>query len=95
MLKTTSDDLATTYFFNQFTASNGHWHFLRDFARQLTLNPVLDMVIRACGTAALDNLEGPVLVSDKSEADRVNITRLIVSRAEITRAHSTLKDSVV
>lgn len=51
------DELATTYFFNQFTSQNGHWTWLRDQARSSHMDPVLDLAIRACGIASFDNVE--------------------------------------
>ncbi|KAK4954932.1 hypothetical protein LTR10_007124 [Elasticomyces elasticus] len=49
-------DLATNHFFTQFTA-NGHWEFLRAFDRKQLMDPCLTLAIRACGMAALDNVE--------------------------------------
>ncbi|KAK0346015.1 hypothetical protein LTR59_002773 [Friedmanniomyces endolithicus] len=49
-------EVATTHFFNQFTAS-GHWNFLRIFRQNDRIDPCLDLAIRACGMAALDNVE--------------------------------------
>ncbi|TKA52453.1 hypothetical protein B0A55_12589, partial [Friedmanniomyces simplex] len=49
-------EVATTHFFNQFTA-NGHWEFLRIFQRKDRIDPCLDLAIRACGMASLDNVE--------------------------------------
>lgn len=51
------DELATTYFFNQFTSQNGHWTWLRDQARSSHMDPVLELAIRACGIASFDNVE--------------------------------------
>lgn len=50
------DDVATNYFLQQFT-SNGHWEFIRTFAAQQHMDPCLDLTIRACGMAALTNVE--------------------------------------
>jgi len=50
------DDIAATYFFTQFT-SNNNWSFIRDFWTQGTMNPCLDLAIKACGMAALGNVE--------------------------------------
>ncbi|KAK4503579.1 hypothetical protein PRZ48_004494 [Zasmidium cellare] len=51
------DELATTYFFNQFTSQNGHWTWLRDQARLSNMDPVLELSIRACGIACFDNVQ--------------------------------------
>jgi hypothetical protein len=50
------DDLAATYFFNQFTADN-QWQFMRTFAAGGKQDPCLDLAIKACGMAALGNIE--------------------------------------
>ncbi|KAK5175632.1 uncharacterized protein LTR77_000771 [Saxophila tyrrhenica] len=50
------DDIAVAYFFNQFTCEN-HWSFMRLFAAERTLDPCLDLAIRACGMAALGNVQ--------------------------------------
>ncbi|KAH9825940.1 Fungal specific transcription factor domain [Teratosphaeria destructans] len=50
------DDMATCHFFNQFTSFQ-HWYFLRDFVKKPRLDPCLDLAIKACGMAALDNVE--------------------------------------
>lgn len=55
-LRTTAADLAMTHFFNQFTA-NGHWDYIRSYAQRPRMDPCLDLAIRACGMAALDNVE--------------------------------------
>ena len=55
-MKPQPDDVATNYFFEQFTSS-GHWEFIRTFARHSKLDPGLDLAIRACGMAALTNVE--------------------------------------
>ncbi|KAK5115248.1 hypothetical protein LTR62_001448 [Meristemomyces frigidus] len=55
-MKPVADDVATTHFFNSFT-NNGHWDFLRVFQRKSNLDPCLNLAIRACGMAALTNIE--------------------------------------
>lgn len=50
------NDVASNYFFYQFT-SFGHWEYIRDIARQPKLDPCLEFAIRACGMAALTNVE--------------------------------------
>ena len=50
------DDVATNYFLQQFT-SNGHWDFVRTFAAQQHMDRCLDLAIKACGMAALTNVE--------------------------------------
>jgi hypothetical protein len=49
------------YFFDQFTASSGHWTFLRDADLTIMKDPLLDMSMRACGMAALHNVRGVVM----------------------------------
>lgn len=56
-LKQSPDELATTYFFSQFTDRNGHWNFLRANFASLPRDRVLSLAIRACGMAALDNVQ--------------------------------------
>ncbi|KAF2169191.1 hypothetical protein M409DRAFT_64939 [Zasmidium cellare ATCC 36951] len=56
-LRPNVDELATTYFFNQFTSQNGHWTWLRDQARLSNMDPVLELAIRACGIASFDNVQ--------------------------------------
>jgi hypothetical protein len=60
-LMPTADEIASTHFFSQFTSDNGHWDFVRDFARKSTMEPCLDLAIRACGMAALDNVQNVVM----------------------------------
>lgn len=60
-LKLKADDAGQTYFFKQFTADNGHWTFLRQYESHSRLDPVLDLAIKACGIAALDNVRGIVM----------------------------------
>lgn len=49
-------DVASNYFFYQFT-SPGQWEHIRDIARRPKLDPCLELAIRACGMAALTNVE--------------------------------------
>ncbi len=49
------DDVATNYFIHQFTANN-HWQFLRGYNNTVT-DPCVELAIKACGMAALDNVE--------------------------------------
>ncbi|KAF2721700.1 hypothetical protein K431DRAFT_223660 [Polychaeton citri CBS 116435] len=48
------DEVAMNYFFAHFT-SHGHWEFLRQYAFSPKADPMLNMAVRACGMAALDN----------------------------------------
>jgi hypothetical protein len=57
-IKLSIDDVATSYFFSQFTAPNGHWTVIRHRAEARQLEPVLDLGLRACGMAALNNVKG-------------------------------------
>lgn len=50
------NDVATIYFFNQFTAP-GQWEYIRDIASQPKLDPCLELAIQACGMAAMTNVE--------------------------------------
>ncbi|KAK3683082.1 hypothetical protein LTR37_020593 [Vermiconidia calcicola] len=52
-------DVATCYFFKQFT-SNTHWEFVRGYAENRTLDPCLDLAMKACGMAALANVQDVV-----------------------------------
>lgn len=58
-IKPKPGDVATSYFFHQFT-SPSHWPFLRDL-QQRTKDPCLELAIKACGMAALDNVESVVM----------------------------------
>lgn len=60
-MKPTANDLAVKYFFDQFTAETGHWGFMRKYARKARLDPCLDLAIRACGMAAMDNVDNAVM----------------------------------
>ncbi|KAK4552033.1 hypothetical protein LTR86_010710 [Recurvomyces mirabilis] len=55
-IRPTADDVATTHFFTTFTAQ-GHWDFLKLFQAKSKLDPCLNLAIRACGMAALTNVE--------------------------------------
>ncbi|SMR41980.1 unnamed protein product [Zymoseptoria tritici ST99CH_1E4] len=57
-IKPSIDDAATNYFFSQFTSPTGHWNFVLDGSHGRQMEPVLDLGLRACGMAALDNVKG-------------------------------------
>ncbi|KAK3721897.1 hypothetical protein LTR37_002713 [Vermiconidia calcicola] len=57
------NDVATCYFFKQFT-SNTHWEFMRGYAENRTLDPCLDLAMKACGMAALGNVQDVVRGSE-------------------------------
>lgn len=61
-IKPKPEEVATTYFYNQFT-SNNHWQFLRSFPGS-RLDPCLELAIKACGIAALDNVQSIVMGRD-------------------------------
>lgn len=61
-IKPKPDDVATNYFYNQFT-SNDHWQFLRGFSNT-KMDPCLELAIKACGMAALDNVQSVVMGRD-------------------------------
>lgn len=63
LLKPNPEQLATNFFFKQFTSS-GHWQFLHMYARQPKMDPCLDLAMRACGMAALDNIEHVAMGKD-------------------------------
>ena len=75
-LKPKPDDIAMTYFYNQFT-SNSHWDFMREFARKAKLDPCLDLAIKACGMAALDNVESVVLGRDYARSQYVEALSIL------------------
>lgn len=50
------DDIASTYFFHNFTSSE-HWSFMRGFVANSALTPCLDFAVKACGMAAFGNVE--------------------------------------
>ena len=57
-VKPKRDDIATSYFLRQFTlAEPAHWNFSPQYATQWEIYPCLDLAMRACGMAALDNVE--------------------------------------
>ncbi|KAK5126023.1 hypothetical protein LTR85_011378 [Meristemomyces frigidus] len=75
-LRTTAEDIAMTHFFNQFTA-NGHWEFIRGYAKKSRMDPCLDLAIRACGMAALDNVESVVKGRDYAQTMYVEALGLL------------------
>lgn len=76
-LKPTADDIAMTHFFNQFTTSNGHWDFILNYASKSRLDPCLDLAIRACGMAALDNVESVAIGRDYARSMYVEALGLL------------------
>jgi len=50
------DDVAVSYFLNYFT-EDGHWDYLVRHAARPTLDPCLTLAIKACGMAALENVQ--------------------------------------
>ena len=62
-MKPKPDDVATNYFIKQFT-SNSHWEFMQAFASQSTIDPCLSLALKACGMAALDNVQHLVMGKD-------------------------------
>jgi hypothetical protein len=50
------EDVAVSYFLNYFTA-DGHWDYLVRHASRPSLDPCLTLAIRACGMAALENVQ--------------------------------------
>jgi hypothetical protein len=50
------DDVAVSYFLNYFTA-DGHWDYLVRHASRPSLDPCLTLAIKACGMAALENVQ--------------------------------------
>ncbi|KAF7188066.1 hypothetical protein HII31_10638 [Pseudocercospora fuligena] len=67
-IKHNADEVGVTYFFKQFTADNGHWTFLRRYEKRSRLDPVLDLAIKACGIAALDNVQPLVMGREYSRS---------------------------
>ena len=59
-LRPKPDDVATTYFFNNFT-SGTHWSYMQMFASRVSMDPCLELAIKACGMAALDNVQSVVM----------------------------------
>ena len=76
LLKPKPDDIATTYFYNQFTSSS-HWAFMRSFAQQRKLDPCLELAIKACGMAALDNVQDIVIGKDYARSMYVEALSLL------------------
>ena len=75
-LKPAADDVATTYFFTNFT-SNSHWDFMRMFATQQNMDPCLELAIKACGMAALDNVQNVVMGRDYAQSMYVDALGLL------------------
>ena len=75
-LKPTPDEMAFTHFFQQFTSSY-HWDYLRGYVRSNNLDPCLGLAIRACGMAALDNVENVVMGSQYARALYANALRML------------------
>lgn len=92
-LQPTPEDIATTHFFSQFTTAGGHWTFMRDFARELHMEPVLELALRACGMASLDNIQGVVMGKQYSRSwygDALGLLNKALRDPKQCRADSTL-----
>ncbi|EME83069.1 uncharacterized protein MYCFIDRAFT_174550 [Pseudocercospora fijiensis CIRAD86] len=76
-LKHNADEVGVTYFFKQFTADNGHWTFLRRYETRSALDPVLDLAIKACGIAALDNVQPLFMGREYSRSIYAQALRLL------------------
>ncbi|KAF2723541.1 hypothetical protein K431DRAFT_24043 [Polychaeton citri CBS 116435] len=50
------DDLAVSYFLNCFALQNGHWDYVIKYVAQPDMNLCLTLAIKACGMAALSNV---------------------------------------
>lgn len=50
------DDVAMNYYLDRFTAYN-HWQFMRSFTANRTLDPCLELAMKAVGMAALGNVQ--------------------------------------
>ena len=70
------EDLATTHFFNQFTSAT-EWVFLRAYAGKPNLDPCLELSTRACGMAALDNVESVNMGRDYAQSMYVKALGLL------------------
>ncbi|KAK5133593.1 hypothetical protein LTR08_007541 [Meristemomyces frigidus] len=77
-MRTTADDIAMTHFFNRFTSARD-WEFLRGYAGRAHLDPCLELAIRACGMAALDNVEELVMGRDYAQSMYVEALGLLNS----------------
>ena len=75
-LKPKAEDVASTYFFTSFT-SNSHWDFMRMFAAQRRMDPCLELAIKACGMAALDNVQSVVMGRDYARSMYVQALGLL------------------
>ena len=57
-IKLKADEIAMGHFLQQFASeANAHWSFLRYYALNSKEKPCLDLAMRACGMAALDNVK--------------------------------------
>lgn len=75
-LRPKPDDVATNYFLSLFT-SNSHWDFIRSFAASGTMDPCLSLAIRACGMAALDNVQNVTMGRDYARSMYVEALGLL------------------
>jgi len=62
-LKPNPDDLAMNHFFNQFSTPGG-WQYILGYAKVKRTDPCLDLAMRACGMAALGNVENVIMGHD-------------------------------
>ena len=70
------DEIATNYFFESFT-SNNHWHFMRAFAANRTLDPCLELAMKAVGMAALGNVQNVVMGREYAQSMYVEALGLL------------------
>jgi hypothetical protein len=70
------DEIATNYFFESFT-SNNHWHFMRAFAASRTLDPCLELAIKAVGMSALGNVQNVVMSKEYAQSMYVEALGLL------------------
>ena len=75
-LKPKPDDIAANYFFESFT-SNNHWQFMRTFAASRTLDPCLELAMKACGMAALDNVQNVPMGTEYAQSMYVEALGLL------------------
>jgi len=77
-LKPKPEDIAITYFYNQFTSAY-HWKFLRDFS-MLQMDSCLDLAIKACGMAAFNNVHRDAMGKTYATAMYANALDLLNQR---------------
>ena len=88
-----ADEMAVNYFYEQFTASSGHWTFLRDASCTIAKDPLLEVSMKACGMAALHNVRGVVMGREYARSvygEAISLLNTALRDPKMCRLDSTL-----